>query len=163
MAPREQVDLNNFLMDLENWVLEHRWDARIGIPCGRARHLDHQWGEVMREEMADYPRRTYEEYCEWVESGGGDEWFQPLDPELPDQGYIEARAKQRTAYLCRDTVVPLNVTLYDRVVPIALAARRAGAERPAQSAGAERPSLRSAAVVNGQTADNLRRIGQAGG
>ena len=77
MAPQEQRDLNNFMMDLENWVLEHRWDARIGIPCGPQRHLDHLWGQVMMEEMADYPRRTYEEYCEWVESGGGDEWFQP--------------------------------------------------------------------------------------
>ena len=74
---QEQRDTNNFFMDLENWLLEHRWDTRIGIPCGPRRHLDHLWGEVMVEEMADYPRRTYEEYCEWVESGGGDEWFQP--------------------------------------------------------------------------------------
>ena len=82
MAPQEQRDENNFLMDLENWVLEHRWDARIGIPCGPQRHLDHLWGQVMEEEIADYyPRRTYKEYCEWVLSGGGDEWFQPeVDP-----------------------------------------------------------------------------------
>ena len=79
---QERRDQNNFLMDLENWVLEHRWDARIGIPCGPQRHLDHLWGEVMRQEIADYyPRRTYEEYCGWVLSGGGDEWFQPeVDP-----------------------------------------------------------------------------------
>ena len=79
MAPhtQEQRDLDAFLMDLENWVLEHKWDSRIGIPCGPRRHLDHLWGEVMKEELAEYPRKTYEDYCRWVESGGGDEWFQP--------------------------------------------------------------------------------------
>ena len=154
MAPSEQRDLNNFLMDLKNWVLQHRWDARIGIPCGPRRHgreapaqsagraparsaLDHLWGEIMREELADYPRRTYEEYCGWVENGGGDEYFQPSEP---DPAYVEAQAKQRTAYLCTETVMPLEVSLYDRIVPLALA------------------SLRSAAPVNGcaEASDNLR-------
>ena len=121
---QEQRDTNNFFMDLENWVLEHRWDARIGIPCGRARHLDHLWGEVMREEMADYPRRTYDQYCAWVESGGGDEYFQPSEP---DQAYVEAQAKQRTSYLCTETVMPLEVSLYDRVVPVAMASLRSTA------------------------------------
>ena len=54
MVPQEQIDRDNFLMDLENWVLQHRWDARLGIPCGPRRHLDHLWGEVMREEMGKY-------------------------------------------------------------------------------------------------------------
>ena len=137
MAPQEQRDLNAFLMDLENWVLQHRWDCRIGIPCGPRRHLDRLWGEVMREEMADYPRRTYDQYCAWVESGGGDEYFQPSEP---DQAYVEAQAKQRTAYICQETAMPLEVSLYDRIVPIALA------------------SLRSAAPVNGcaEASDNLR-------
>ena len=128
---QERRDQNNFLMDLENWVLEHRWDARIGIPCGPQRHLDHLWGQVMEEEIADYyPRRTYKEYCDWVVSGGGDEWFQP-GGDAPDQVYIEAQARQRMAYLCRETVMPLKMTLYDRAVPLALA------------------SLRSTAPVNG--------------
>ena len=130
---QEQRDTNNFFMDLENWVLEHKWDTRIGIPCGRARHgrdaparsaLDHMWGEVMREEMADYPRRTYDQYCEWVEGGGGDEYFQPSEP---DQAYVEAQAKQRTSYLCTETVMPLEVSLYDRVVPLAMASLRSTA------------------------------------
>ena len=84
MAPhtQEQRDLDAFLMDLENWVLQHRWDSRIGIPCGPRRHLDHLWGEVMKEELAEYPRKNWLEYCEWVQNGGGDEWFQDGDPDL---------------------------------------------------------------------------------
>ena len=58
-------------------MLEHKWDIRIGIPCGPRRHLDHLWGEVMKEELAEYPRKTYDDYCLWVVSGFGDEWFQP--------------------------------------------------------------------------------------
>ena len=147
MAPQEQRDLNNFLMDLEHYVLQHRWDARIGIPCGPQRHLDHLWGQVMEEEMKDYPRRTYEEYCEWVESGGGDEWFQEDQEGIIDQGYLEAQAKQRTSYLCRDMVAPLSVSLHERIVPLALAQRR------------------SVVTLNGrgEPPANLRRVGQAGG
>ena len=84
MVPvRDQVDLINFLMDLENWVLEHRWDARLGVPCGRLRHVDSLWGETMRFELLDYPRRRWDDYCEWVASGGGDDWFQPAELENP--------------------------------------------------------------------------------
>jgi len=78
----------------------------------------------MREELADYPRRTYEEYCGWVENGGGDEYFQPSEP---DPAYVEAQAKQRVAYLCTETVMPLEVSLYDRIVPLALASLRSAA------------------------------------
>ena len=120
---QEQRDTNNFFMDLENWVLEHRWDCRIGIPQ-RARHLDDLWGQVMEEEMKDYPRRTYDQYCAWVESGGGDDWFQEDQEGIIDQGYLEAQTKQRTSYLCRDMVAPLSVSLHDRIVPLALAQRR---------------------------------------
>ena len=74
---QEQRDRDNFFMDLENWLLGHKWDSRVGVPCGPRRHLDHLWGEVMKTELEDYPRKTYEDYCLWVESGGGDEWFQP--------------------------------------------------------------------------------------
>ena len=80
MVPvRDQVDLINFLMDLENWVLEHRWDARLGVPCGRLRHVDSLWGETMRIELLAYPRRCWADYREWVASGGGDDLFQPAE------------------------------------------------------------------------------------
>ena len=143
---QEQRDTNNFFMDLENWVLEHRWDCRIGIPCGPQRHLDHLWGQVMEEEMKDYPRRTYDQYCAWVESGGGDDWFQEDQEGIIDQGYLEAQTKQRTSYLCRDMVAPLSVSLHDRIVPLALAQRR------------------SVVTLNGrgEPPANLRRVGQAG-
>ena len=79
MAPQDQVDLANFLMDLENWVLENQWDARLGTPCGRLRHVDSLWGEVMRTELLDYPRRRWGDYSDWVLGGGGDDWFQPTE------------------------------------------------------------------------------------
>ena len=119
MRTQEQIDYDNFMMDLENWVLENRWDSRIGIPRGPERHMDPLWAEVMQEELRDYPRKSWADYCHWVESGKGDDWFQP--DEISDQGYIEAQAKQRTAYLCRGTVMPLGASLYDRIVPIAVA------------------------------------------
>ena len=81
MAPQEQKDLANFLSDLENWVLENQWDLRLGIPCGRLRHVDSLWGETMRFELLAYPRRRWDDYVEWVASGGGDDWFQPAELE----------------------------------------------------------------------------------
>ena len=114
MAPtRDQVDLQSFLLDLENWVLTNRWDMRLGVPCGRLRHVG-LWGEVMRVELLDYPRRQWSDYCDWVLSGGGDDWFQ--------------EAEQNPAYY-RESAMPLP------------------------------------ANVNGHdpTADDLRRVGQAGG
>ena len=120
MVPvRDQVDLRNFLMDLENWVLEHRWDARLGVPCGRLRHVDSLWGETMRFELLAYPRRCWDDYCEWVASGGGDDWFQPA--ELSETRYRES------------------------AMPLPVAAKHA--------------------TVNGYspTADDLRRVRQAGG
>ena len=79
MAPQYQVDLTNFLTDLENWVLAIRWNARLGIPGGRLRHVDSLWGEVMRVELLDYPRIHWDNYSDWVLGGGGDDWFQPAE------------------------------------------------------------------------------------
>jgi hypothetical protein len=53
--------------------------------------------------------------------------------ELSNQGglyapaqsaYIEAQAKQRTSYLSREMVMPLSVSLYDRVILLAQASLR---------------------------------------
>ena len=75
-------DRNNFYMDLENYALEHVW--RAPAPTGPARHLNSAWGQMMRAEMVDYdPPKTYVDYCSWVEHGGGDDWFQPAEPENP--------------------------------------------------------------------------------
>ena len=73
-----------FMMDFENWVLQHRWDARqcacaraggAGIPTGRERHKDALWAALMQEEIA-FSDTTWAAYVAWVEAGGGDEWFQ---------------------------------------------------------------------------------------
>jgi hypothetical protein len=127
MAPQEQRDLKNFLLDFENWVLQNRWDSRIGIPAGRHRHEDPLWRQVIQEELRDYPRRTWDQYVTFVLQGGGDEWFQEDQEGIIDQGYLEAQAKQRISCLCRDTVAPLSVSLHERIVPLALAQRRSGA------------------------------------
>ena len=91
---RDQVDLQIFLLDLENWVLGHRWDTRLGVPCGRLRHVDSLWGETMRFELLAYPRRCWDDYCSWVRGGGGDDWFQPAelewDPSSSETRYRES-------------------------------------------------------------------------
>ena len=49
------------------------------------------------------------------------EWTRELEA-----GYLEAQSKQRTAYLCRDLVRPLTVSLSDRIpllAAVALASR----------------------------------------
>ena len=147
MAPQEQRDLKKFLLDFENWVLQNKWDARIGIPAGRHRHEDPLWRQVIQEELRDYPRKTWDQYVTFVLQGGGDEWFQEDQEGIIDQGYLEAQAKQRTSYLCRDMVAPLSVSLHERIVPLALAQRR------------------SVVTLNGrgEPPANLRRVGQAGG
>ena len=71
---QHKVD-DNFMMDFENWVLEHKWDARAGIPIGKDRHENEAWAEVMREAL-EFSDTTWAVYVAWVKAGGGDEWFQ---------------------------------------------------------------------------------------
>ena len=106
MAPRDQVELSNFYMDLENWVLENRWDPRLGIPCGPLRlgvpcdplrHVDSLWGLVMRTELLDYPRRHWSEYSDWVLGGGGGDLFQPPDSPQNDCNSRESAMPLPTA------------------------------------------------------------------
>ena len=66
----------NFWLDLENYVLQHKWDARCGVPCGPRRHLDDGWRAEMLVELEDYPRNSIEQYEAFVLAGHGDEWFQ---------------------------------------------------------------------------------------
>ena len=66
-----------FLADLENWCLAYpRWDARLGLPRGRFRHMDPLWREVVQENIDAFPRDTWADYVRWCEAGRGDEWFQ---------------------------------------------------------------------------------------
>ena len=69
----------NFWLDIENYVLEHKWDARCGVPCGPRRHLDSGWRAEMLAELENYPRNSIEQYSAFVLQGFGDEWFQEDD------------------------------------------------------------------------------------
>jgi hypothetical protein len=62
-----------FFTDFENSCLS---DFEGVIPVGRRRHLDPEWARHIRGQV--YPHHsdiTWEQYCAFVESGGGDEWF----------------------------------------------------------------------------------------
>jgi hypothetical protein len=65
---------NSFMMDFENEVLR----AFGGSPRGPRRHLDPQWAALVRHRVDPHHTDvTWCEYVEWVQGGGGDEWFQP--------------------------------------------------------------------------------------
>ncbi len=67
-------DHNNFMMDFENYVLS-LWDARQGIPTGLRRYKNEGWAKLMKSNLEDSDT-CWEEYVAWVDSGGGDEWFE---------------------------------------------------------------------------------------
>ena len=53
MTDEYQRDRDAFYMDLENWLVEHKW--RAPVPTGPARHLfNSAWGQMMRVEFLDY-------------------------------------------------------------------------------------------------------------
>ena len=71
---------NNFMMDFENSLLEG-W---LGpIPTGPLRYKHPEWGDLVRANVAPHHSDvTFTDYMYWCELGGGDEWFQPPEPEL---------------------------------------------------------------------------------
>jgi hypothetical protein len=62
-----------FMMDLENYILEH-WDARQGIPKGPRRHENELWAAHVKGHLEDADT-TWVDYVSWVSQGGADEWF----------------------------------------------------------------------------------------
>ena len=66
---------NNFMMDFENACFEEYW---AGVPpTGPKRHENPEWAKMIQSQC--YPFHSdldFWEYVEWVEAGGGDEWFQ---------------------------------------------------------------------------------------
>ena len=67
--------MNDFLMDFENSLLED-WDARKGIPTGPRRFENAEWAELVKRNVyPNHPDVDWDEYVDWVSSGGGDEWF----------------------------------------------------------------------------------------
>ena len=67
-----------FLMDWENACLANHWDSSVmPHPTGPKRHEHTEWAEMIKSQV--YPHHSdvdWCEYAEWVENGGGDEWFQ---------------------------------------------------------------------------------------
>ena len=140
------VARDDFMMNFENACLSQNWDnAKKQHPTGIMRHADAEWAAMIKTQV--YPHHSdidWEEYCEWVFHGGGDECFQAVsyideDDEdenifrermlettreeqafLPSEpGYYEAQTRLRTAYLCKDMVRPLSTPLDDRIVAMA--------------------------------------------
>ena len=69
------------LCDYGNWLLS-TYDTAKGIPVGMERLTHESWVQHVKD---DLPRSdfTWQQYAEYVEAGGGDEWFlerEPLDP-----------------------------------------------------------------------------------
>ena len=67
-----------FMMDFENACLSQEWDnSKKQFPTGRLRHADAEWGAMIISQV--FPHHSdvdFQEYQEWCENGGGDEWFQ---------------------------------------------------------------------------------------
>jgi hypothetical protein len=72
---------DSFMMDFESDVLR---DFVPRPPKGPRRHLDPHWAALVRRSVDPYHTDvTWCEYVEWVQGGGGDEWFQEAEPSLP--------------------------------------------------------------------------------
>ena len=65
---------DNFMMDFENYALR-RWASSQGIPTGPQRFKVKDWAVHMKDALVDSDT-TWSAYVSWVQSGGGDEWFQ---------------------------------------------------------------------------------------
>ena len=84
--------VNNYLMDLENWILEHQWpttplpeDTPVRStdelwmkphPRGPRRFEDPEWAQLVQEALSEEDGSiTWDTYTAWCLGGGGDEWF----------------------------------------------------------------------------------------
>ena len=71
-------DRDAFMMDFENYCLEHCWDnAYRPHPRGIKRHEDCLWAAMIQSQL--FPHHSdidWNEYVDWVSRGFGDEWFQ---------------------------------------------------------------------------------------
>ena len=68
-------DHNNFMMDFENACLSQNWAG--DPPTGIKRYENPEWAKMIQSQV--YPHHSdidWYEYVEWVENGGGEEWFQ---------------------------------------------------------------------------------------
>ena len=71
------IERDNFYMDFENAIFQTDYDQTEDIPKGPRRFENEKWAEAVKRNV--YPHHSdvdWDEYCEWVSNGGGDEWFQ---------------------------------------------------------------------------------------
>ena len=78
-----------FMMDFENACLEKNFKRQFNeYPTGDKRYEDPFWGSTIRGQV--YPQHSdvdWEEYCNWVQNGGGDEMFQEED-DVNEDGFF---------------------------------------------------------------------------
>ena len=68
---------DTFLMDFGNSCLANHWDSSAGPhPTGVRRYENEKWADMILTQV--YPNSDIHwcDFCEWVMTGGGDEWFQ---------------------------------------------------------------------------------------
>ena len=71
------IERDNFHMDFGNVIFQTDYDQAEDIPKGPRRFENEKWAEAVKRNV--YPHHSdvdWDEYCEWVSNGGGDEWFQ---------------------------------------------------------------------------------------
>ena len=62
--------------------LSQNWDSSKKHPIGPDRYKDPEWAAMIKSQV--YPHHSdvdFQEYQEWCENGGGDEWFQEEEDE----------------------------------------------------------------------------------
>ena len=91
-AKEDMRHTNNYLMDLENWILEHQWpstplpeDTPVCStdelwmkphPRGPRRFEEPEWAQLVYEALSEEDGSiTWDTYTAWCLGGGGDEWF----------------------------------------------------------------------------------------
>ena len=87
------IDKGNFYMDFENACLSQNWDSRKRPhPKGTKRHKDPESAAMIQSQV--FPNHSdidWEEYMEWVESGGGDKRFQEEEDDENNKWQTERR------------------------------------------------------------------------
>ena len=78
------VESDTFLMDFENACLASHWDSSVmPHPRGNQRYEHSEWAAMIKRQV--FPHHSdvdWSDYVEWVQNGGGDEWFQENETDV---------------------------------------------------------------------------------
>ena len=78
---RLSAESDAFLMGFENACLANHWNSCVPHPTGNRRYEHEEWAAMIKSQV--FPHHSdvdWGEYVEWVQNGGGDEWFQENTP-----------------------------------------------------------------------------------